>query len=248
LEGLGINLNFLLSQIVNFLILFVALYFLLWKRVLNMLDARKQRIQEGLEKAEQAGEELARAQAAYAEKVAEGEAEAKRIRAEAQKIADQARARALDEAQVQVEAVLADAREQADLERRRMLKDLRGQVATLAIAAANKLIGEAMDEQRQRQLVKEFFSGIETGRVVILDEARLADVTARQAKVTSALPLSAEEQATISQGLAQQLSGEPRIEFAVDPAILGGLIIRVGDKVVDGSVAGQLESLRASLN
>ena len=131
MEGLGINLNFLLSQIVNFLILFVALYFLLWKRVLNMLDARKQRIQEGLEKAEQAGEELARAQAAYAEKVAEGETEAKRIRAEAQKIADQARAKALDEAQVQAEAILADAREQADLERRRMLKDLRGQVGEL---------------------------------------------------------------------------------------------------------------------
>ena len=35
--------------------------------------------------------------------------------------------------------------------------------------------------------------------------------------------------------------------FRVDPAILGGLVIRVGDKVVDGSVAASLEELRQNL-
>lgn len=248
MEGLGINPNFLLSQIVNFVILFVALYFLLWKRVLGALDARRQRIQEGMERAEQAEEELARAQAAYAEKVAEGEEEAERIKAEAKESANQERVQVLDETRVQAEAILADARVQADLERQHMLKELRGQVATLAIAAANKVIGEALDEERQRRLVAEFFSGIEDGRVVILEEAELADVMAQLAKVTSALPLSVEEQATISEGLAKQLRGEPKVEFAVDPAILGGLVIRVGDRVVDGSVAGRLTSLQASLN
>jgi len=247
LEGLGINLNFLLSQLVNFTILFIALYFLLWKRVLKALDARRQRIQEGIEKAERADEELARAQAAYAEKVAEGEAEVRRIRAEATEAAEQVRAKVLAEAKEQAETVLANARLEIDLERQRMLKELRGQVATLAIAAANKVIGEALDEQRQRRLVEEFFSGIQAGRVVILDEASLAGAPGRTAKVTSALPLSAQEQATISKGLAQQLRGEPEVEFAVDPAILGGLVIRVGDRVVDGSVAGQLASLQARL-
>lgn len=248
MEGLGINAKFLLSQIVNFLILFVALYFLLWKRVLKALDARRQRIQEGLEKAERAEEELARAQAAYAEKVAGGEAEAGRIKAEAREAAEQARASVLSEARAQAEKMLADGRVQIDLERQRMLQELRGQVVTLTIAAANKVLGEALDEQRQRRLVEEFFSGIRAGRVVILDEAKLADVAGLPAKVTSALPLSAEEQAAINKGLAEQLRGKPQIEFAVDPSILGGLVIRIGDRVVDGSVAGQLESLRASLS
>ena len=41
---------------------------------------------------------------------------------------------------------------------------------------------------------------------------------------------------------------EVNVSFRVDPAILGGLIVRVDDKVMDGSVAGQLESLRQSLH
>jgi F0F1-type ATP synthase delta subunit len=37
------------------------------------------------------------------------------------------------------------------------------------------------------------------------------------------------------------------VDFRVDPSILGGLVIHVGDKILDGSVAGQLETLRQSL-
>jgi len=41
--------------------------------------------------------------------------------------------------------------------------------------------------------------------------------------------------------------GAQAVTFRVDPSILGGLVIRVGDKVVDGSVAGKLEGLRSNL-
>ncbi|HHS98044.1 MAG TPA: F0F1 ATP synthase subunit delta, partial [Chloroflexi bacterium] len=37
------------------------------------------------------------------------------------------------------------------------------------------------------------------------------------------------------------------ISFEVDPQILGGLVVRVGDRVIDGSFAGQLEQLRETL-
>jgi F-type H+-transporting ATPase subunit b len=248
LEALGLNLGFLISQIVNFVLLLVLLRVFLYKPILKMLDERRQRIAQGMEKAEQADKELARAQEAHAEKVAEAREEAQGIRAEAQAAAEKERTRVLEEARKEALAIQADARAHLDLERQRMLKELRGQVVTLAIAAANKVVGEALDEERQRRLVQEFFSGIEEGRVTILDEAKLVGVTAEKARVTSALPLSEEEQATIRQGLVEQLPGDLPVDFAVDPSILGGLIIRVGDRVVDGSVAGQLSSLRSRLN
>jgi F-type H+-transporting ATPase subunit b len=37
------------------------------------------------------------------------------------------------------------------------------------------------------------------------------------------------------------------VSFKVDPSILGGLVIKVGDKVLDGSVAGKLDGLRQTL-
>lgn len=248
MEALGLNLGFLLSQIINFVLLLILLRVFLYKRILKMLDERRRRIAQSLEDTEKAAETRQKAEEEYQRQIEEMAQEREQLGAEmTAEIAGQ-REQLLAQAQTEAEAVLADARAQVDLERQRMLKELRGQVAALAIAAANKLIGGAMDEQRQRRLVTEFFSGIRAGRVVLLDEARLADVGGQSAKVTSALPLSAEEQATISQGLAEQLRGEPQVEFAVEPAILGGLVIRVGDRVVDGSVAGQLASLQASLS
>ena len=128
--------------------------------------------------------------------------------------------------------------------------ELRSQVATLSIAAANKLIGEALDEQRQRRLIDEFFSGIKAGRVVVLEEQEIEQVKAGEliAVVTSALPLTEEEQKVVSSDLAEELGQAPAIEFRTDPAILGGLMVRVGDRVVDGSAAGQLERLHQSLS
>ena len=49
LEKLGINPVFLLSQLINISVLFIALYFLLWKRALKVFDERRQRIAQGLD-------------------------------------------------------------------------------------------------------------------------------------------------------------------------------------------------------
>ena len=68
------------------------------------------------------------------------------------------------------------------------------------------------------------------------------------AEVTSALPLSAAEQETVKKDVLGKLGGAAAVSFKVDPSILGGLIVKVGDQVMDGSVSGQLHSLRQSLN
>lgn len=249
LGTLGINGPFLVSQIVNFLILFGALSLFLWKPVLKMLNERKQRIAQGLEDAEEARKDRERAQAEYEEHIKQAHREREEILAKAAEEGGQAKAEALAQARAQAEQIAAEAKEIVERERQRMLADLRGQVAALSIAAANKLIGEALDEQRQRRLIDEFFSGIRAGRVVVLEERELERVKAGEvaAIVTSALPLTADEQKVVSSGLAEELGQVPATEFKVDPAILGGLVIKIGDKVIDGSVGGKLEALRESL-
>jgi F-type H+-transporting ATPase subunit b len=140
--------------------------------------------------------------------------------------------------------ILRTAQEEAGLERNRVLADLRGQVAALAISAANKVVGEALDEKRQHSLIQEFFSGVRAGRISVLEGENVAG---EAAEVTSALPLTDKEQDEVRRDIAGRLGGSPAVVFRVDPSILGGLIVRVGDKVIDGSVAGRLEGLRANL-
>jgi F-type H+-transporting ATPase subunit b len=138
------------------------------------------------------------------------------------------------------EAALAE----VQVERDRILGELRGQVAALSMAAAQKLIGAALDEQRQHALIDEFFSGVKDGRVVVLESTALSGASA---EVTSALPLTAQEIENIKKDVLSKIGSQATVTFRVNPAILGGLVIRVGGKVLDASVAGQLDSLRQSI-
>ena len=244
MEALGINLGFLFVQIINFIILFLVLRKWVFGPILGVLEKRRETIAQGLEDARVAAEERANAEAEAQKIIAEAQTKASQIVREATERAESVEA----DIKAAAEKDAAGAREAAlaeiEQDRDRMLADLRGQVAALSMAAAQKLVGEALDEQRQKALIAEFFSGISSGEVVVLDDVALSGASA---EVTSALPLSADEQESVKQNILEKGGSPATVTFRVDPSILGGLVIRVGDKVVDGSVAGQLEGLRQSL-
>jgi F-type H+-transporting ATPase subunit b len=252
LEQLGINPIFLLSQIVNFLILAILLRVFAYKPILNVLDKRRERIEQGLEDARLAEEARANAESER-QKILDGaRVEAQGIVAEANQRGEAQAAQIVGEAQAQAGTILDEARAEAQAERDRMLDEMRGQIAALSIAAANQLIGEALDERRQMQLVAEFFSGVKDGKIRVAEKAgalsqRGAARAGEKAVITSALPLSEDDQATYHSYLQSQLGADTTVEFKTDPTILGGVVLRVGDVVVDDSVAGKLGALRQSL-
>ncbi|MFN8381667.1 MAG: F0F1 ATP synthase subunit B [Anaerolineales bacterium] len=237
MEALGINLGLLIVQLIAFAIVFLTLNAWVYKPILDMMESRKQKIAQGLEDARVAAEARANAEKEAAKVLAEAQAEAGKVVREATERA----ASAGKDVKAAAEAEAAKAREaamaEAELERNRILGDLRGQVAALAIAAANKLVGDALDEKKQHALIDEFFSGVKGGKVVVAE-----GLTGDSAVVTSALPLTSQEQDTVKKSVSVK-----EVSFKVDPSILGGLVIKVGDKVLDGSVAGKLEGLRQTL-
>jgi F-type H+-transporting ATPase subunit b len=244
MEKLGINLGFFIFQVLNFLVLMVLMYAFAYQPILNMLENRRKKIAQGLEDARVAAEARANAEKEAREIIAKAQAEANQKVREATERAEAA----AREVQARTEAEAAKAREgalvEAALERDRILADLRGQIAALSMAAAQRLIGEALDERRQHALIEEFFSGVRSGKVVVLEGESLSGASA---EITSALPLTSAEQDSVKQDVLSKVGSQATVAFRVDPSILGGLVVRVGDKVLDGSVAGQLESLRQSL-
>jgi F-type H+-transporting ATPase subunit delta len=70
---------------------------------------------------------------------------------------------------------------------------------------------------------------------------------ATHVEAVSAVPLTDKERATLAASLAAQYGSDLEFHYRIDPAILGGLIIRVGDKLIDGSVASKLAAMKQAL-
>ena len=244
MEALGINLGYLIVQILNFAILFVVLRAWVYKPIVGMLEKRRQAIEQGLEDAKVAAEARANAEKAAEDLLAEARKEASRLVRAATERAEQTAAEVKAQAEHEAEEVRKGSLAEGEKLKEQALGELRGQVAALAIAAAQKIIGEALDDRRQRALIQEFFSGVTKGKVVVLEGQALKG---ESAEVTSALPLTPEEQAIVKKEIVDKLGAEIEPSYRVDPSILGGLVVRVGDRVIDGSVAARLTSLGQNL-
>jgi F-type H+-transporting ATPase subunit b len=232
LERLGINAGFLLAQIVNFLLIALILWVLVWRPMVRALEARKERIAKGLEDARAAEQKLANAERDAQKLIDQRRLEANKLLEEGRANVDTQVKALLDEARHEAEAIRSRARAEATEERDAMLQSVRAQVGEIAIAAAERVIGQSLDPKKAQSIVADFIGQVPDGVANLGGEI----------EVTSALPLTDAEKAKI-----HKQTGATDIVFRVDPTILGGLILRSGERVVDGSVRSRLGSLASTM-
>jgi F-type H+-transporting ATPase subunit b len=244
LDALGINGGYFLVQLINFAIIFIVIRTWVVVPVVGLLNKRRESIAQGLEDARIAAEARANAEKEAEKVLADAQIKANEVVRDATTRAETAAKDIAAAAEGDAAKIREVAQAEAEQEKVRVLGDLRGQVAALAMAAAQRLVGDALDEQRQRGLIAEFFSGVKAGKVVMLEDAA---VSGTGAEVTSALPLTESEQAAVRKDVLSKLGEGAEVNFKVDPAILGGLVVRVGDKVLDGSVSGKLSAMAERL-
>ncbi|MFZ5722177.1 MAG: F0F1 ATP synthase subunit delta [Pseudomonadota bacterium] len=78
---------------------------------------------------------------------------------------------------------------------------------------------------------------------MVAELQKLGDVT-----VTSAFPMNDAETAKLAASLKRRFAQDVRVSVEVDPALMGGVIVRFGDLVIDASVRGRLNKLASTLN
>jgi F-type H+-transporting ATPase subunit b len=161
LDALGINLGFIVSQIVNFTLLAVILYLVAYKPILRMLDERSARIQKGLEDAESASRRAAEMEQEYELRMTQARKEGQEIIAQSTQMSEKARQDILEKTREEARAEIGKAREEIARERELAMAELRQQVAELSLAISEKVIGQTLDERGQRRLIADFLEQTE---------------------------------------------------------------------------------------
>ena len=155
MKELGVNLPGLIAQIVNFSLLLLVLYLLLYKPVVRMLDQRSKRIEDSLEQADRLKEETSLAEEQVKEQIEEARQEGRNIVAQAAQVAERVREDSRTQARQDAEMIVTRARADVQRERDEAIEELRRQFADLTIIAAERVINTSLDRDQHRRLIEE---------------------------------------------------------------------------------------------
>jgi F-type H+-transporting ATPase subunit b len=161
MEALGLNLPKLIYQIINFLLLMVILYALLYKRILAMLAERQQRIEQSLKDAEQVKLQLANAKRDYDAEIAKARQEAAGIVAQASDRAKAQEVEIIAQARREADRIREESRTAALQERDTMLREAKDQIADLVTLTASQVLGAELKAAGHDKLIAESLSALE---------------------------------------------------------------------------------------
>jgi F-type H+-transporting ATPase subunit b len=156
------NLTELIVGLITFGIIFVVLWRVLIPRLNQTLAERTDKIEGGLQRAEEAQAEANATLAKYREQLAEARHEAARLREEAREQGAQIIAEMREQAQAEARRLVDAAHAQIEADRQQALQSLRTEVGGLAVDLASRVVGESLtDEARQRRTVERFLDELD---------------------------------------------------------------------------------------
>lgn len=151
----GVDWSHLIAQIISFGIVCTVLYFFAYRRVLAMLEERRQRIADGLANAEKIKAELARAEVQRQEILSEANVHATRLIEEARAAAARVQEQETQKAIAAAEQIIAKAREASAADHARMLTELKREVGRLVVQTTATVTGKVLTAEDQRRLAEE---------------------------------------------------------------------------------------------
>ncbi|MGF1465535.1 MAG: F0F1 ATP synthase subunit delta [Sandaracinaceae bacterium] len=237
-----LNPTTIVFEIVNFVVLALILWRVLYRPLRRAIEARQARIEEDLQAARSAREEAERGRQVW-------EARERELRA----LREEVRRDALDGVEAERSRILAQAREDAAAELARVRQLLSAEqeaaaawVRSEAWARSTELAGRMLltlaPEQAEQALADRLVEVLDAA-VSRGDLDAVQEDDAPRVELTGTRTPSADLVARVRAAL-ERSGSSPRITTSEDPSLVAGWTLRVGDQVVDGSIAGQLEAFR----
>jgi F-type H+-transporting ATPase subunit b len=163
------GLEFLLpapSELVMGILAFLIVFLVMWRFAVpgmrQLMDERQAAISGQIEAAEAARTEADRLRSEYEQQLAGAKAEANGVIEEARSSAESVRADIVAKAEDEAARIRERAQADAEAEKARVLAEARQEVAGLSVSLAEKVVGGSLDDERQRELVEQYLTQLES--------------------------------------------------------------------------------------
>jgi F-type H+-transporting ATPase subunit b len=150
---LDVNPGLIIWTVIIFVLLLLILKKTAWKPIISALDERERTIKESLEKAEEARKEAERILAENKERLAKAEEEVQRIVEQGREYAEKLKEQILAESEEQARKKIEEAEQSIARKQEEAFAQLRSEIAEIAVTAAEKIIKETLDKEKQKKLV-----------------------------------------------------------------------------------------------
>ncbi len=246
--ALNPNLLTIVFEILNFLVIAYLLNRFVFQPVMRQVKARALEKAELLQQMHADRDAAAALRKELAARLDGAEAEAAAIISQAQADAEAERLVLLRETQTEIERILAEAHTDAYRVRQQALDAFYEDLLTTILEVGGMVIAQLAPDEMHTSLVKQLSDRIwEMGRSEMqrVEHFRrsLGD-RAPVAHITTARPLAPEAQGLLVRTFSALADRNVNLDVRVDPTLYVGVRVRMGDVLVDNSIAGQLEALR----
>jgi len=154
-QTFGVDWKHFIFQVINFAIVATVLYLFAFKRVLAMLQERRDRISEAMTNADKIKANLAQAETQHKELLTQANAQANKLIEEARAVAARVQEQETQKAIATAEQIIAKAREAAAADHARMLAELKREIGRLVVQTTATVTGKVLTAEDQRRLAEE---------------------------------------------------------------------------------------------
>lgn len=154
LHAFGFDIRIFLAQMINFAVLLLILYRFAYHPILNLLDERKAKIEQGLKYASEAGDRLDTAREEAKRILEETRAEARGIVENAHETARKTAQTILDASKVSADKMIEDARKKMEAERNRIMNEARIELAGIVMSVTGKVLREKIDARKDEEIIQ----------------------------------------------------------------------------------------------
>jgi len=248
---LSLDVATIIFQVINFIVLAVLLHRFLFQPILRKTAQRAAEKERLMEELAEERHRVASQHAELEQRQTQVEEEVHKIIKEAREQAEAERGELLRQARSEAEQMLVEAQADAHRLQQQAMNEFHEQLVETILQISGSIVGQVATQEVDDALIHQLSERIrEMGHMEMQRvEAVRRSLSGREvtAYVSSARELSSEQQRELARILTALADRHVSIELQTDPNLVAGVRVRLGDTVMDNSIAGQLQELRAQV-